>query len=262
MLFDLRGRGRRRVVRVIYIGLAVLIGVGLVGFGVGTGFGGGGLFSQAGSNEGANGASFQAQVKKYRKLTAQQPSNVAAWEGLTKALLQESSNYTQNGVTEKGKHLFGEASEAWQHYTALNPASPSTLLAHEMLAVYSEEGLNEPAKAVAVLQMVIASQPKSAALYSQLAEYAYKAGNTRIGDLAAEKAVSLAPAADRARIKSELAAVRLDPSGQKTFTTVTNGKTYAVKRSSNGSFTGTEVKTTTVPAGSATTTIGTSTAKK
>jgi hypothetical protein len=259
MLFDLRGRGRRSAVRVIYIGLAVLIGVGLVGFGVGTGFGGGGLFSQAGNNEGANGASFAAQVKRYRKLTAQQPNSVAAWEGLTKALLQESSNYTQNGVSEKGKQLFREASEAWQHYTALNPPTPSSLLAHEMLAVYSEEGLNEPAKAVAVLQIVIASQPNSAALYAQLAEYAYKAGNKQTGDLAAAKAVSLAPATDRARIKSELAALRANPNASKTYTTVTNGKTYAVQKAPNGSFTGTEVKTTPQPAGSST---GTSTAKK
>ena len=43
MLFDLRGKGRRRAVRVIYIGLALLMGVGLVGFGIGGGFGGGGL---------------------------------------------------------------------------------------------------------------------------------------------------------------------------------------------------------------------------
>ena len=47
MLFDLRGRGRRNTVRVIYIGLAVLIGVGLVGFGVGGGFGGGGILNSA-----------------------------------------------------------------------------------------------------------------------------------------------------------------------------------------------------------------------
>ena len=43
MLFDLRGRGRRRLVQVIYIGLAGLIGLGLIGFGIGGGFGGGGL---------------------------------------------------------------------------------------------------------------------------------------------------------------------------------------------------------------------------
>ncbi|HMD57078.1 MAG TPA: hypothetical protein VKG82_06365 [Solirubrobacteraceae bacterium] len=258
MLFDLRGRGRRRAVRVIYIGLAVLLGVGLVGFGVGTGFGGGGLFSAASSNEGGS-ASFSAQIKKYRKLTSQQPRDAAAWEGLTKALLQESGNYTQNGVSARGKQIFREASEAWQSYIALNPASPNQLLAHEMLAVYSEEGLNEPAQAVSVLQIVVASQPSSAALYAQLAEYAYKAHNTRTGDLAAEKAVALAPTADKARIKSQLAEVRANPSGEKTYRTTTNGKTYAVKKSANGTFTGTEIKTTPAPAASSS---STSTAKK
>ena len=62
MLFDLRGRGRRATVRVIYIGLAVLLGVGLVGFGIGGGFGGGGLLSAATNNEGGRSASFAKQV--------------------------------------------------------------------------------------------------------------------------------------------------------------------------------------------------------
>ena len=35
MLFDLRGRGRRRAVKIIYLGLAILLGGGLVFFGVG-----------------------------------------------------------------------------------------------------------------------------------------------------------------------------------------------------------------------------------
>ena len=35
MLFDLRGRGRRRAVKVIYLGLALLLGGGLVLFGIG-----------------------------------------------------------------------------------------------------------------------------------------------------------------------------------------------------------------------------------
>ncbi len=52
MLFDLRGRGRRRTVRVIYVGLALLMGVGLVGFGVGGGFGGGGILNAASNSEG------------------------------------------------------------------------------------------------------------------------------------------------------------------------------------------------------------------
>ena len=58
MLFDLRGRGRRRTVQVIYIGLALLIGIGLVGFGIGGGFGSGGLLNAANNNEGSGGAGF------------------------------------------------------------------------------------------------------------------------------------------------------------------------------------------------------------
>ena len=85
MLFDLRGRRhRRRLVKVIYIGLALLIGVGLVGFGVGGGLGGGGLFTAATNNEGSSGASYaERRSRSYEKLTAQQPKNVAAWEKLT-----------------------------------------------------------------------------------------------------------------------------------------------------------------------------------
>ena len=45
MLFDLRSRGRRRAVRVIYVGLAVLMFGGLVLFGVGAGNGLGGLLN-------------------------------------------------------------------------------------------------------------------------------------------------------------------------------------------------------------------------
>jgi hypothetical protein len=35
MLFDLRGRGRRRTVQIIYLSLALLMGGGLVLFGIG-----------------------------------------------------------------------------------------------------------------------------------------------------------------------------------------------------------------------------------
>jgi hypothetical protein len=94
----------------------------------------------------------------------------------------------------------------------------------------------------------VAARPTSAALYAALAQYAYKAHNVRVGDLASQRAVSLAPAAQRARVKNELAEVKKSPSGGQTYTTTTNGKTYAVKSAGNGKFTGTEVKKTPAPA--------------
>jgi hypothetical protein len=264
MLFDLRGRGRRRVVKVVYVGFAVLIGVGLIGFGVGGGLGGGGLLTAATSNEGGSSASFASQIKKYRKITTTQPNNQAAWEKLAKALLHEAGGEayttTTGAITSKGKALFRQASEAWTSYLALNPAKPSSELAQLIFGIYGEAGLNEPAKAVQALQLVVAARPESAAYYSQLALYAYKSKNPRVGDLASGKAVELAPATSRAKVKKELEEVKKYPNGGQTYTTTTNGKTYELKKTPNGQFSGTEIKkptttsTTTTPSKTSTTT--------
>jgi predicted Zn-dependent protease len=245
MLFDLRGRHRRRFVRLLYTGLALLIGLGLVGFGVGGGFGGGGILSSVSENESSSSTSFSAQIKKYRKQTKQRPSDLAAWEGLIKAQLGESSNYTQNGVSSKGKEIFAEAAESWQSYLALNPPHPSTALASQMVLVYGSEGLNQPTQAVAALQILVAARPTSPTLYAELAEYAYKAKDSHTGELAAAKAESLAPAAQKAQYKKALAEVKAAPNGGQTYTTTQNGKTYTGSAPVNGNFSGKEVKTST-----------------
>src|SRR2546430_15493857 len=90
MLFDPRGRGRRRPVQALYIGLALLMGVGLVSFGIGGGFGGGGLLSAASNNQGSGGTSYASQIKRLQKLTAHQPNNAGAWERLTSAQPHEA----------------------------------------------------------------------------------------------------------------------------------------------------------------------------
>jgi hypothetical protein len=251
MLFDLRGRGRRRTVRIIYTGLALLMGVGLVGFGIGGGFGGGGLLSSIGKEgEGGGGSAYAKEVAKYRKLTQKKPSDVSAWELLAKNLYHEAGNepYTTSAgeVTGKGKALFKQVAAAWDSYTALKPAKTDTELAQLMESVYGEGGLNEPAKEVEVLQVAVAARPNSAALYAALAQYAYKAHNTSLGDLASQKAVGLAPAADRASLKTELAEAK---SGGKTYTTTTNGKTYTGKLNAKGELKATEAKTTTTSSG-------------
>ena len=260
MLFDLRGRGRRRTVRILYTGLALLMGVGLVGFGIGGGFGGGGLLTSISKGEGEGGGSsvYPAQVKKYTKITEKQPNDASAWEGLATAIYHQAGNepYTTSAgaVTSKGLTLFKQAAQAWSSYIALNPPKPNVELAQLMENVYGEGGLNEPAKEVEVLQVAVAAKPTDAALYAALAEYAYKAHNTGLGDLSSEKAVSLAPAAQRARVKAELAEVKANPSGEKSYTTTTNGKTYAGKLNSKGELKDAkEVTTTTSTVKSSTT---------
>jgi hypothetical protein len=219
MLFDLRGRGRRRTVRVIYGGLALLIGAGLVFFGVGAGVGGGGLLNSLTGNEGSNSASFAPQIDKYRKLTQKQPSSVYAWEQLTLAQLHEAGGeayYVNQALTAKGRELFGQTAQSWSRYIALKPSQPNAQLALQMVRVFGAEGLNEPTEAVKVLQIVIPAKSESppsyqASLYISLAEYAYQAHNARIGDLAAKKGIALAPSAQRKQLKKQLAAIKAHP---------------------------------------------------
>jgi hypothetical protein len=122
-----------------------------------------------------------------------------------------------------------------------------------MVAVFGVEGLNEPAAAVSVLQIAVAARPTSTSLYAALAEYAYKAHNTREGDLAAAKAVSLAPAVQRPRLTTELAEIKKSPNGTETATSTT-GQKYTVTRGANGSIsaapktTPATTSTTTTPA--------------
>jgi hypothetical protein len=246
-------------VRVIYIGLALIFLLGFVGLGVGGGFGSGGIFSALTKEEGGGGGGgYSSQISKYRKLAQKQPSNVSAWENLAKNLVheagQEKFQTTTGTPTSQGKKLFREAAQAWSAYIALSPPKPNAELAQLMESVYGETGLNEPAKEVEILQIAVAARPTDAALYATLAEYAYKAHNVRVGDLASEKAVALSPAADRARVKGELAEVKANPSGEKTYTTTTNGKTYVGKLNSKGELNANEVKTSTTPTGTSTST--------
>jgi hypothetical protein len=257
MLFDLRARGRRRAVKVIYVGLVAIFLLGFVGAGVGGGFGSGGVFDIFTGNEGSGSASFAREVAKYRKLTQKEPGNAAAWEKLISVQLHEGGGEAYvsrgGGVTSKGKELFTQIAQSWNSYLALNPPKPNAELAQRMVVVLGEEGLSQPAAAVQALQIVVAAKPNSAALYASLAEYAYKAHNVRVGDLASSKAISLAPAVQRPRLKNELAEAKKNPSGEKVYTTTTNGKTYTGKLNSKGELQATEVKTTTAPAGKSST---------
>jgi hypothetical protein len=135
---------------------------------------------------------------------------------------------------------------SWNRYLALNPAKPNPEIAQRMAAVFGEEGLNDPAAEVQVLQLVVAARPTSASLYASLAAYAYRAHNVRVGDLASAKAVALAPLAERPRLKNALAALKKSPTAGETETaTSPSGQAYLVKRGANGSIKATPAATST-----------------
>src|SRR5436190_9893024 len=87
MLFDLRSRGRRRTVQVVYLGLAPLMGGGLVLVGVAAGNGVGGLLNAFTGNGSGNAQSqvVSQQEKAALKQTRLHPNDPAAWSALVSA---------------------------------------------------------------------------------------------------------------------------------------------------------------------------------
>lgn len=216
MLFDLRGRGRRRTVQAVYLFLAILIGGGLIFFGVGTGSGGGGLFNAVNQNGSANGVNnFQTQIKTAERQVASNPKNAAAYLALTRATYQlaTGTEFDQNTHTysTKGKALIAQAQNAWNQYLKLQSKSPDVPTATEMAQALLLS--NQYTDAAHAQEIVTLANPDQSNDWKLLAAYSYIAGQNDKGDLAAAKAVALAPKAQQDTLKNQLATYKkLGPS--------------------------------------------------
>jgi hypothetical protein len=195
MLFDLRGRGRRRTIQGIYLFLALLMGGGLVFFGVGgTGVG---LFNNDNNSSGGGGTNpITAGLKAAQRQVRLQPSNPNAWANLTRRLYTDASsgkNYddANHVFTASGKAELRQADRAFQRYLRLKPQRIDTGLVALMISAYGEGGLKSPDKATSALEALTLAQPNNAAAFAQLAIAAFQAGQTRKSDLAEQKAVDL-----------------------------------------------------------------------
>jgi hypothetical protein len=216
MLFDLRGRGRRRTVQAIYLTLAVLMGGGLVLFGIG-GSVSGGLFDAVGlTGGGGGGSSANEQLVKQEKAALRRaranPRDPAALITLTRVRYQQAGqgdNFDQDTGTFKsgGRKELAQAAQSWSSYLALEPKNPDPNVATLMVQAFSPVGLNRPKDGVTAAEIVADARP-SAQTYYQLAVFAYAAKQTRKGDLAGRKAVELAPSAQRAAVKSQVDAAK------------------------------------------------------
>jgi hypothetical protein len=209
MLFDLRGRGRRRVVQVVYLSLALVMGGGLVLLGIGGNQAGGGLLDAFtnGSSAPDTGV-FGERRKAAEKRVQADRTNAPAWAELARARYQEASavggiDEATGAFNEKGKVQLREADRAWKQYLELDPPRPDPTVAVIMAQVYSPSGLNRPDDAVAA-QEVVAEQREDVGSYLQLAGYAYAANQTRKGDLAGDRAIALATKDQKEQIKAQV----------------------------------------------------------
>jgi hypothetical protein len=213
MLFDLRGRGRRRTVQVIYLGLAIILGGGLVLFGVGTGSGNGGLLNAFGGGSNNQSSQISSAEKTALKQTRQNPSNPASWAALETARYQNASssgfNTATGTYTTAGKKELANATDAWQKYLALtkNPSNDLAIFAGNAYGT-----LGQYANSAAAWEIATQSDASSVKSFECLAMTAYAAQQTRKGDLAAAKAASLVPKASRKTLTSQIALAKTQPS--------------------------------------------------
>jgi hypothetical protein len=208
MLFDLRSRGRRRTVQAVYLGLALVLGLGLVLFGVGAGNGIGGLLNAfTGNGSGSNQSQLVSQdVQNALKAVKANPNSSAAWSQLVQARYTaagQSGNYNASTATftSSGKQQLQGAAEAWQHYLALtNSPDPSVAT----IAARSYALLSQYGNAANAWAYVTVNSPTDAGAFECMAVTAYAAGQTRKGDLATSKVLSLLPKASQKQVKQEL----------------------------------------------------------
>jgi hypothetical protein len=205
MLFDLRSRGRRRTVQGVYLGLALLMGGGLVLFGVGAGNGFGGLLNAF--NGGGSGNSKPVVSRAERSALRQtqlHPNNPAAWAALVQARYEaagQESSQTTGSYTAAGLKELRGAGQAWQRYLQLTK-KPNWTLAELVANAY--EQLGDSKSATSAWQIVTEANPTAYTYFEHLAVDAWSAKETDLGDLASQKAISLAPATLRLQVKATL----------------------------------------------------------
>ena len=217
MLFDLQGK-RRRVVQATYLILAILMGGGLVLFGVGSGDISGGLFDAiTGKDSNSSSSSNSAVSKRIKKDLAAlkvNPQNQTALADLVRShyqLATEDADPNTGAFGAEGKNELAQADTYWKRYVKVS-AKPNDSLASLMLQAYSDQALNKPSDAAGAAELIANARP-SAQAYLTLTTYAAKAGQTRKADLAGQKAVELAPKAQKKFVKKQVAIAKTQGQG-------------------------------------------------
>ncbi len=226
MLFDLRGSGRRRTVKIVYITLAFLMGGGLILFGIG---GGGALpgglvdaIQQGGSGD--SGTDRFVQQEEQASAKARANPTAANWAAVARARFNlantgDNVDASTGNYTDAGAEQLRAAGRAWDESVDLaGKKAPDSRVASLMVQAYA--GLGQLEKATAA-QEIVARDRNSAGAYATLATLAYQANNLRLGDLSKDKAIELTEPDMRESLRGQLESARAQAaqaSGQATPT--------------------------------------------
>jgi hypothetical protein len=215
VLFDLQSPRRRRVIRVVFGGLALIFAISFVFLGVGTGGGGFSFSDLFGGGGGSSSTAFDSDIEAAQKQLQANPSDTTALANLVRLQYSAANANTQStgAPTSEGEQHLQEAADAWNKYVKLSKDNPSPSTAVYALNTFdllarvnfsrartdtsTSDALTDITAAVdswktaaQAQQVLIDKQPNQATSnsYANLAQYLYLSGDTNGGNQALAKA--------------------------------------------------------------------------
>ena len=229
MLFDLQSPGRRRVIKVIYAMLAVLMGGGLIFFGIGSDASGG--LSEIFGGGGGTDKPFEDDIEDAEKRAEANPQDAAAQCELVQLHYQAGTQQIEvdpetgsQDLTTDAEESLTKSADAWDRCQKLSGAKvdPSAaLLAVQTYSTLANAKLRQAASgsgqealddaddsltawnSAAGAQQVIADDRGDAEAYATLAQFLYFGGEFDAADQATQQALSLATGKERTQIENE-----------------------------------------------------------
>jgi hypothetical protein len=213
VLFDLQSPGRRRVIKVVYAMLAILLAVGLVGFGIGSDATGG-LSEIFGG--GSTDTGFEEEIEDAENKAAETPKDPRPQLELVTLYIQQGNSQLeadeatqQTIITPEAEESFNKAADSWEAYLKRKPPKPDTAGALQIASIYFLLAQNSASAAdaraavenAAEAQQVAVDVDPSRGNLGNLANYLYFAGQTAAADQAAAQAVAKAPKAEQADLQ-------------------------------------------------------------
>jgi hypothetical protein len=232
VLFDLQSPGRRRVVRVVFGGLAVIFAISFVALGVGTGGSGFSLSDLFGGGGGGSSSSaFDDQINAAKAKLKVNPNDTVALGQLVQYHYQAGSQDVNSDgtLTSDGEQQLREAADAWNKLVKATKGDVNQTAALFALNTFDQLGsvdfqkartdtstgdaltdvngaIGDWKSAGQAQQILISAQPNktSANTYARLASYLYLSGQTQAGDQAAAQAKQGSKGSSASTVDSQL----------------------------------------------------------
>jgi hypothetical protein len=223
MLFDLRGR-RKRVIQVIYTGLAVLMAGGLVLFGIGGEVSGGLLDGLGIGNGSAGDSTLGDQADRLDQKLQRRPNDEALLLAATRTRISYGNTLAevdpttgQPTITSEARDQYEMAADTWARYLKVSKGQKSAgvalLVANALFTLAQSDttadAIDADVKAAARAQRIVAEQRPNVGTLSTLATFQYYSLDFEAGDRSAKQAEQAATSpSQRKLLKQQLAATR------------------------------------------------------